>query len=196
MHIYCIRNLINTKCYIGQSLWVWSRFAEHKRGEGNKLVYQAIQKYGIENFSFEVIDTAISLEELNQKEIHWIAEYDSLSPNGYNLTSGGSSKFHTPDSIERNWAGKNNPMYGTVSPRRGVVLSEDIKEKIRINKRKFRHSQESKELMSVKFSGSNNGMFGKKHSAATKQKIHVAQLTRQLFKELLPHVVGGLNGKV
>jgi len=52
-----------------------------------------MRKYGIDNFSFEVIEEC-SLEELNDKEKYWIKYYDSHnSSNGYNLTDGGNTSM-------------------------------------------------------------------------------------------------------
>ena len=57
--IYKITNLINGKCYIGQTTDTKRRFSEHKAkgygNERNKVLYYAFDKYGIENFSFEII---------------------------------------------------------------------------------------------------------------------------------------------
>ena len=59
-YIYKITNQLNNKCYIGQTTDYKRRFQEHKNlgygVEENKLLYYAIKKYGIENFSFEVIE--------------------------------------------------------------------------------------------------------------------------------------------
>lgn len=87
--IYKITNLINGKIYIGQALYIERRLSEHKRGKGlsAQLIDKAILKYGVENFSFEVIEECDAIE-LNDKEIYWIDYYNSYR-RGYNLTSGG-----------------------------------------------------------------------------------------------------------
>lgn len=88
MKIYMITNRINNKKYVGQTIQpIGRRWARHL-SSGNAL-FGAVKKYGKENFSIEVIDTASSIEELNQKEIDWIKKLNTLSPNGYNLKSGG-----------------------------------------------------------------------------------------------------------
>lgn len=88
-YIYKITNKINNKCYIGQAKNYKNRFLEHKKmmygAEPNKVLYKAFQKYGIENFTFEVIDFGSNYNELEKK---WITFYDSYN-NGYNQTSGG-----------------------------------------------------------------------------------------------------------
>jgi group I intron endonuclease len=54
----------------------------------------AIRTYGKDNFIFEVIDTAQNIEELNQKEIDYIAKFDTVIPNGYNIKLGGDNYTH------------------------------------------------------------------------------------------------------
>lgn len=90
--IYKITNIQTDECYIGQSLDVYKRWSEHcKCGlgidtpPGNKL-YKAIQDYGLENFTFELI-IECSKEELNSKEKYFIELYQAKEY-GYNGTSG------------------------------------------------------------------------------------------------------------
>lgn len=64
------------------------------KSKNRKSVYfhNALNKYGYDNFIFEKIDEAQTLEELNEKERFWIKFYDSTNKNlGYNLDSGGNS---------------------------------------------------------------------------------------------------------
>ena len=92
--IYKIQNLINGKIYIGQSIHIKARFNAHKseaRNGNTRPLYNAIRKYGVENFSFEIIEEC-SKEKLNEREIYWIKKYDSFH-NGYNLTPGGSEPY-------------------------------------------------------------------------------------------------------
>lgn len=89
--IYKIENLINHKVYIGQSKNIKARWRTHrtKYQIDDTYLYRSMRKYGIENFSFIVIEEC-SIEELNSKEKYWIAYYDSTNANnGYNMTEGG-----------------------------------------------------------------------------------------------------------
>ena len=90
--IYKITNLINNKSYIGQSNNIQRRWHEHISENTNSLIHLAILKYGIENFSFTIIEECL-LEQLNEKEIYYIKEYNTLSPNGYNISTGGSNNY-------------------------------------------------------------------------------------------------------
>lgn len=105
--IYAIRNLINGKIYVGQTTrGVQCRWRAHIKGLGSDRTYPglkgALKKYGVENFSVEVIDTAASYEELDSKECAWIGTLDSMVPNGYNLKEGGKHAPHSAESRERN----------------------------------------------------------------------------------------------
>lgn len=96
MIIYKATNKINNKVYIGQTTQklekrITSHIRESKR-ENNRPFLSSINKYGINNFTFETIDFANNLDELNDKEIYWINFYNSVSPNGYNITGGGQGK--------------------------------------------------------------------------------------------------------
>lgn len=94
--IYKITNLINKKIYIGQSTDIYRRWNEHKsrsqsllNNDSNCPLYVAMRKYGIKNFKFEIIEQ-IEYLKLNEREIYWIAYYNSYN-NGYNATLGGNS---------------------------------------------------------------------------------------------------------
>lgn len=86
--IYKITNVINNKCYIGCSKNIELRWKQHKRIPKRKVaIYNAMRKYGIENFKFEIIEVC-SERELYEKEKFWIKYYNSYN-NGYNETTGG-----------------------------------------------------------------------------------------------------------
>ena len=88
--IYCITNKINNKKYIGQSKNIYKRWKQHKnkiKSNDNNYLYNAIRLYGLENFSFEIIEEC-SIDELNEREIYYINYFDSYN-NGYNSTYGG-----------------------------------------------------------------------------------------------------------
>lgn len=107
-YIYKITNLINLKVYIGLTTQtVEVRWLQHVSGSKNAKggIDAAIKKYGPQNFIIEQIDTASSIDELNKKEIYYIAYYHSWvhdpESNGYNITLGGGGILgyhHTPES--------------------------------------------------------------------------------------------------
>lgn len=90
--IYKITNILNNKCYIGQSVDIYKRWCDHcKCGCGmdtpkNNKLYTAMLEDGLENFTFELLEEC-SREELNKKEAFYINLYES-NDYGYNQTQG------------------------------------------------------------------------------------------------------------
>lgn len=98
-YIYCITNLINGKRYVGKTTSsLKERFREHcvdsqrERCEKRPL-YDAMNKYGIENFIIEELEQVEDESLLSEKEIYWIKELQTFGSNGYNATSGGDGKI-------------------------------------------------------------------------------------------------------
>jgi len=88
--IYKITNKINGKIYIGQSNNCLKRFQQHKntKYQYTSLISRAIKKYGVENFTFEIIEHDVT--NYNEREMYWIQYFNSLKPNGYNILPGGN----------------------------------------------------------------------------------------------------------
>lgn len=82
--IYKITNLINGKSYIGQSIHIEQRWSEHCRNSSKRIISLAIQKYGKDNFKFEILEEC-SQDELDKKERFYIQKFNSLVPHGYNV---------------------------------------------------------------------------------------------------------------
>jgi len=110
--IYKITNPINGKCYIGQTTQgIKQRRAEHYArlagGRRDHKLYRAFTKYGIENFVWELIDTASCKESLDTKEKYYISCYGSYY-RGYNATDGGFSlSEETRNKIRDKMLGRN-----------------------------------------------------------------------------------------
>lgn len=106
MIIYKATNKTTKKEYIGLTKNKLSkRKADHKRkaklGKSKMAFHDAIRKYGFEDFDLEVIDSAETLEELNEKEIFWIKKLNTLVPNGYNLEQGGKVKVFLEETLQK-----------------------------------------------------------------------------------------------
>lgn len=82
--IYKITNLINGKCYIGQSVHIERRWQEHKQPSATSVIAQAIRSYGVDNFSFEVLEET-AIKDLDAREGYYIQQFNSIVPNGYNI---------------------------------------------------------------------------------------------------------------
>lgn len=102
--IYKITNIINGKIYIGQSINIQRRWNQEKNkafnqndAAYNQLLSKAFRKYGVENFTFEVVEE-LSASALNEREEYWIGHFNSLTPNGYNAHNGGRYSY-TPNPL-------------------------------------------------------------------------------------------------
>ena len=87
--IYITTNHINGKKYIGQKKYDKYDHWRTYLGSGI-LLSRAINKYGRENFSKEIIEECETRDKLNAREKYWISYYDAVnSDEFYNIASGG-----------------------------------------------------------------------------------------------------------
>lgn len=132
--IYKITNTINGKCYIGQSTNINKRWnnhkcykSQHKENWSAFPLYRAIEKYGIENFTFEVLEECFP-EQLNEKEVQYIKEYNSFGE-GYNQTSGGDGTCNSCVKLTENQVFE---IYDLL--RADEMSQDDIAEKFNVGK--------------------------------------------------------------
>lgn len=108
-YIYKITNDINNKIYIGKTTeTINERWKEHCRDYQKtrcekRPLYDAMNKYGIEHFRIEEIETINDISILNDREQYWIEYYNSFK-DGYNATKGGDGKIYLDyDLIYNTW---------------------------------------------------------------------------------------------
>lgn len=193
-YIYKITNNINNKVYIGKTTKErpTDRFSQHRylanhpeQDNSNSILYIAMRKCGIDNFSFEIIEK-IEDSLLNEREKYWIKKNNSMSPNGYNLTEGGEgtkgySRIQSQEEKEQksqkmleHW--KNNPQKREEYSKRTSQLweNEEYRQKVTESNKKF--YQEHPDM----FKGENNPMYGKHHTEEALQKMKNYAATRKL----------------
>jgi len=159
--VYAAKNKITGKIYIGQTIVSLNeRKGDHRRKaaiwESKSHFHSAIRKYGFDVFTWEIIDKAESRDELNHKEKHWIAFYNSANPStGYNLTHGG-------DSFE---------------------LTEEARKKIGDACRGIKRSESFKAHLREIEKGAGNPFYGRKHTEETKKKNGAAHRGKKLRPE-------------
>lgn len=142
--IYKITNLINSKIYVGQTKQKLSKrwkahrkdardLALNKNSHKRKSVYlaRALNKHEVKNFKIEIIEEC-SMELLNEREVFWIKELNSLAPNGYNLTTGGDSPVFSQESLKK-----------MSIERKGKKLNVDYNELRKNNSRKMRFTKDN-----------------------------------------------------
>lgn len=154
--IYIITNKVSGHRYIGQSIHIERRFAEH-RGKGkehNYLLDRAFKKYGYENFAFDVLEEC-EASELDEREMYYISK---LKPE-YNRTAGGAGckmplteeqKEHLRQCGKRQWANMTEEQKRSViennlkGPRKGHPVSDEMREKLRTYQLGAKQSEETK----------------------------------------------------
>jgi group I intron endonuclease len=100
--IYKITNKENGMIYIGQTIQTLEdRWRQHRKKSSTCLyLKRAFEKYGIDNFIFVMICCCV-YEELDKLEIHYMIEFNSIVPNGYNLREGGNSGRHNEETKKK-----------------------------------------------------------------------------------------------
>lgn len=175
MIAYCIRNAINGKAYIGISTkpevrWGWHRNAADRRESAP--LYNAMNKYGTESFTFNVIACARNWEDLCEVEKALIAQHGTYGTSGYNSTRGGDGTLGRVHSA-RERAQRGQKMLGN---KNGIVRTEEHRERLRAALRARKRRQES----IAKTAAAHTGM---KRSAEAKAKMSAAKKGRQLAPE-------------
>ena len=192
MVIYKAINKINGKEYVGQTIRNLSeRISEHKYAASkriNNLPFgNAIFSYGFDNFIFEEIDEAYSIEELNRKEEFYIDKLNTLVPNGYNLDIGGKNKSthentrkKMSESRKGRYVGENSPLFGKKRPEEICKKqSESMLAKYLLG---YVQSEESKRKNSEAHMGEKNNFFGKNHTEEAKKKQSEAKKGKKNLK--------------
>ena len=96
MIVYVATNTVNGMQYVGCTTRHLSHrkdghFRQARKGQGGPAsIWKAIRDFGKDAFSFEIIEKCKSIEELRNREIHFIDKMNTLIPNGYNQNKGGS----------------------------------------------------------------------------------------------------------
>lgn len=131
MIIYLLRNKVNGKGYVGQTVQtLHARWLSHlceMRAGSSCAIHRAIRKYGQDNFEKCILATASTLDELNLLEDFHICLQHTLLPDGYNLDTGGKNhRMHADTKAKLSVAAKNRPK------RTGMPHSEQTKDRIRV----------------------------------------------------------------
>jgi len=176
--IYCIKNKINNKIYIGSSKDIYDRWSHHKiylrkNQHYNNHLQNSWNIYREENFNFLILQECTE-DNLTECEQDWINKFDACNPkNGYNkriIAQNNSGLKHTEETKRKiGEAGK------------GRKHTEITKQKIGNANRGKKHSLESIEKSRL-------GNIGRKHSSETKLKMsqkHKNKIVKQETREKL-----------
>lgn len=163
---YCVYihiNKINRKKYVGQTCQKpEKRWNSGKGYKDNQYFWRSIQKYGWDGFEHEIVASNLTKEEADNFEKLLIKKLDTINQNkGYNLQDGGS--HGKPSELSR----------------------ENIRKAAqKRNENEEWHRKQSESHIGLQ-TGENNGMYGKKHSEDSKQKMREASLGRHPSEETL-----------
>lgn len=149
--IYIIKNKINGKFYVGSAVNIKNRWYNHVKTlkeniHKNRRLQNAWNKYGEQNFQFEILELVDDINDLINKEQYWIDILQACK-NGYNLS----------------------PIAGSTL---GVKFSEESKNKLR----KLKSEEQKKKLSKIRIDsklskGNNNPMYVKTHTESSKEKM-------------------------
>jgi len=135
--VYVITNKITGKKYVGVSNNPQKRFYQHAKinKKTKSIVSNAINQYGIENFSLEVLLVA-DRNYCFEMEKKLIFVFNTLTPNGYNICKGGKGSSGLCGELNGMFGktGELNPQYGKIGDKAaffGRKHSEETKEKMR-----------------------------------------------------------------
>lgn len=134
--IYLRTNLVNGMQYVGQTVDFKKRESHWKclkHRYANQLLTDERNKYGLDNFSVEIIKECDNID-LDYWEKYYIEKYDTIFPNGYNANEGGTINFkhseETKKKISEANSGDKNGMFGAEPWNKGIPWTDEIKQKL------------------------------------------------------------------
>ena len=177
-YIYLITDTTNGMKYTGKHHYhIEGQLDPNYHGSGT--IIKNIYKKRPETLREEYIKTCYSEEEMNSDEQYYIKLFDTLYPNGYNLTEGGEGVIpceETKKKMSESRSGEKHHFFGK-------HLSDETKQKISETKKGKQLSEETKQKMSESHSGEKHHFFGKHHSEETKQKMSESHKGKQFSVE-------------
>ena len=202
-YVYKITNTINQKHYIGISIHEpeTDRIKKHLTGRGNRCIANAVKKYGRDAFTYEILEDNVFPGFLPDLEIAYIKEFNTIRPNGYNLTYGGEGCGVPSEETRRKMSEASI----------GITHSEETRRKIseaRKGKKRSPFSEEHRRKMSEALKGKKRGTpseetrrkiskanTGKKHSEEARRKMSEANASKNLSNEHRRKISKSLKGK-
>lgn len=196
-YIYITTNNINNKKYIGQHKS--DKFDYSYKGSG-KIIIQAFNKYGKENFKVELLEWCNSKNSLNQKEKYWIEYYKATTDNNfYNISKGGEGhscqawnkglnkeidnriknisekmkiQAKTNENLQKIYHNKssNKQKEAVRLSRLGKKDSIETLTKKKQKRGKYNYSESSRQLKREKITGKNNPNFGGRTEESKKKE--------------------------
>ena len=166
-YIYLNTDLKTGKQYAGKHHYhIEGQLDPSYHGSG-VLWMKVLKKRPKELIKEEYIKTCYSEEEMNSDEQHYIKVFDTLYPNGYNLTEGGDGGLLCEETKQK----ISNSKKGKLAHNKGIPMNEEQKKKISESSKGKHLSEQTKKKMSEVRKGKPSPNKGKHHSEETKKKI-------------------------
>ena len=184
-YIYKITNP-SGKIYIGQSVNPKNRFSSYKRLACKKQIklYNSLVKYGYENHNIEIIDECLlngsNINLINELEIFWIKEYDSMC-SGLNCTIGGKN-------VQR---GETHYNFGKISKLKNIPRTQEVKDKMSKSMKGKIVTEETRN----KISNTLKGRTGIIHTQETRDKISKSSKGKIITQEVREKLSNALKGR-
>lgn len=201
--IYTITNLLTDKIYVGQTVRPKERWSQHKayakKDNPPQYIHRAMSKYGVENFSYEVIAMCKTQEDADETESILIIQYSSRDKKfGYNIAHGGNVTWksglppymypmfgkkqteYQKQRMSEVHSGKKNPHSDEWSSKvskalKGRPITEETKQKLSVSNLGQTRTTETKENIRL-------AQVGKKLTEETKNKMSQSH-TGKVFSE-------------
>ena len=193
--IYCIKNIINNKVYIGSSNGILNRWASHKYYLKNNIhknphLQNAYNKYGSENFVYEIIKECKESDLISEEDKNIIL-YKSLDRDfGYNIELPSRQNQSTESNEKRRIAmtGKKKTEEHRLNISKAQIGKKQTPERIEAQKNYYKNLTEEKkkelsEKVRIAHMGQKNHMYGKQHTDETKLKMSSAKIGKHRSEE-------------
>lgn len=175
--IYLITHVENGMRYVGQSVNIERRWYQHSRGCKHQRIGLSILKHGWSAFETSILEIC-DRDNLNDRERHWVAALDCVSPNGYNLKTGGDQLVKVSDETRMKMS----------AAMKGRPISEENR-RSRAEAQKTRiYTEETRKKLSISHSG-------KKPTPEAIAKTAAFNRGRKRSPETLARVSAALTGK-
>lgn len=197
--VYCHRNKINGKRYIGQTIHqdnITKRWGSNGRGYNRNVYFlRAIKKYGWNNFDHFIIQGNLTKEQADDLEILNISFYNTTDPKyGYNIASGGSHGGHPASEYQKQVASQT--FKGKSTWNKGTHLSDEYKQKIS-NSLKGRNTwSKGKVLSEEHIARIKEANTGRIVSQETRHKLSEASKGRKLSEEAKLRISKANKGRI
>lgn len=184
--VYMHTNKINGKQYIGiTSQEVYKRFRNGEGYRGSTAFYGAIQKYGWDSFTHEILFTGLTAKEAGKKEIELIKKYNTRI-DGYNILIGGfagNTGIKASEESKKRMSESHKNMSDETKMKMSIAQTGRTHTPETIEKMKKSHkhtspTEEHKKHLSELFSGENSVWYGRKHTPEEIAKIKAGSRNR------------------